>query len=277
MDLQNISRGALSYSGLSTWEECPWKFKLLYADKAPKSGDSIYTMYGHLMHETLAQYLPLLRESKEDEFLDKATKYWNAAWVRDWKPEYVDPKFKLTEECYQRFLEDGLYMISNKLMDINYVLLKTFGEYEILNTEVDYTHDVDGVPLRGIVDLVIKTTKDIAILDYKSAKDKSKWRKPTALKMHQLNLYAMIYETMNPALKITQEAFLVIPRSRQDNMQLIVNNVPKIETLRWMHNIVWGIQNDIFYKNWNKSGCYMCEYNKTPYCNGTEEEEEKKT
>ena len=47
---------ALSFSRLSTFEQCQQKFDYLYVSKAVKDSDNQYTIYGNRVHEALEKY-----------------------------------------------------------------------------------------------------------------------------------------------------------------------------------------------------------------------------
>lgn len=54
MEQQN--KMAVSYSRLSTYEQCPQKFDYLYVTKAVQDSGNQYTQYGERVHESLEKY-----------------------------------------------------------------------------------------------------------------------------------------------------------------------------------------------------------------------------
>ena len=60
----------ISYTQLSAWSECPYKWKNMYINKL-KSPPSIYFSFGTAMHETLQEYLNIMynqSQMKADNF-----------------------------------------------------------------------------------------------------------------------------------------------------------------------------------------------------------------
>jgi len=47
----------VSYTQLSMWSKCPWRWKLNYIDGHSVFTESIYTLFGTSMHETVQTYL----------------------------------------------------------------------------------------------------------------------------------------------------------------------------------------------------------------------------
>lgn len=64
---------ALSYSRLSTFEQCETKFQYLYVDKTVKDKDNEFTIYGTRVHEALEKYgqgtAPLTPETEKHQGL----------------------------------------------------------------------------------------------------------------------------------------------------------------------------------------------------------------
>jgi hypothetical protein len=47
----------ISYSNLTTYIGCPWKWKLNYVDKLEIKSDSIDTVYGTSLHEIIQNFI----------------------------------------------------------------------------------------------------------------------------------------------------------------------------------------------------------------------------
>ena len=47
----------ISYSNIIMYIECPWKWKLNYIDKLEAKSDSIDTIYGTSLHETIQDFI----------------------------------------------------------------------------------------------------------------------------------------------------------------------------------------------------------------------------
>ena len=49
--------GRISWSQVTSWKSCPYKWKLGYIDGLRQFKDSIYTVYGKAFHATMQTYL----------------------------------------------------------------------------------------------------------------------------------------------------------------------------------------------------------------------------
>jgi hypothetical protein len=47
----------VSYSALTEWSKCAFKFKLKYIDKAPREPGTVHTAYGNAVHSTIKTLL----------------------------------------------------------------------------------------------------------------------------------------------------------------------------------------------------------------------------
>lgn len=142
----------LSYSSISTYHECPLKFKLKYIDglkEKPKS----YFSFGRSLHNTLEfmySYQP------PPPSLEEVLKYYEDKWISE--------GYSSEEE------EEGHFAYGKK------ILTKYYEEHAKdmrppIAVEHRFNLDVQGVLVTGFIDRVDRLEKNRAeIIDYKSGK-----------------------------------------------------------------------------------------------------------
>ncbi len=107
-----------SHSKLSTFEQCPLKFKFRYIDKLkPDVEQTIEGFLGTKVHETLEWiYREILNKKNTELTLDEIIKYYALSWNKDYLDTIKIVKKESTPEDYFnkgiKFLID--YFISNK-------------------------------------------------------------------------------------------------------------------------------------------------------------------
>ncbi len=267
MDLKEINHGFLSYSGLSSWQNCPYKFWLYYIDKSRINSDSIYSFYGWNIHSIMEKYFQ--PKITKEEFVECALPEWERLYFDGWKDSFIDPKFHLTEEARITFYEQGISTIKNKLPKLHRMLKKKFGDYTIYGKEKEIIKPLYNAPnIKGFLDLIISHDDGLTICDYKAVKDLSKWKRIKPLQYYQLNLYeALLRWEMNVEVG---SCWVIFPRVSEKEHTTIIDNpsteLDRTRTQEWVNNILVGIQNDIFFKNKTSGHCFLCEYNKSEHC-----------
>ena len=164
-----------SFSALTAFEECPAMFAMTYlADPKIESNQNAFAEYGILCHELLDKYA-------KDELCDFEL-------AAEYEARYADvvvhnfPPFPKTypEATYNKGLE---YFKS----------FTGFGdEYEILDSEVEFTTTIAGHLFKGVVDLILRRVDngELVIVDHKS-KSASGMKKDFPTYIKQLYLYSV--------------------------------------------------------------------------------------
>ncbi len=161
----------LSYSSISTYIECPLKFKLKYIDGL-KEKSKPYFSFGSSLHDTL-QFMYSFKPPPPS--LEAVLKYYEDNWI---------------EEGYANKEEEEGYFTYGKR------ILKEFYEANIEKLKppiaVEYKFDinVEGIPITGYIDRIDKIDENkVEIIDYKSGKkifDKSHVEGNEQLTLYQL-------------------------------------------------------------------------------------------
>ena len=186
----------ISYSQYGMYETCPKHWELAYAKGLRTFSQSIHTIYGTAMHETLQHYLTVMYEKsvKEADALDlngmlkqqMVDLYKEAVSKMD---DHFSDKFEMNE-----FYDDGVAIID--------WFKKKRGAYfsrkneELIGIEVKIYHPVDedndSIMMLGYLDIVIRDKRDgkITIIDLKtSTMGWNKYQKADKTKTSQLVLY----------------------------------------------------------------------------------------
>ncbi|RLJ07231.1 MAG: hypothetical protein DRP13_04155 [Candidatus Aenigmatarchaeota archaeon] len=94
-----------SHSRLSTFEQCPYKFKLKYIDKViPPLAETVEAFLGILVHRTLEKLYRDLRFQKYNT-LQELLDFYNSEWRKKWNPEIIMVRKEYTEENYRKMGE----------------------------------------------------------------------------------------------------------------------------------------------------------------------------
>jgi len=186
----------ISYSQYGMYETCPKHWELAYAKGLRTFSQSIHTIFGTAMHETLQHYLTVMYEKsvKEADAIDLHSMlkqymydlYKEAVSKMD---EHFSNKFEMNE-----FYEDGVAII-DWFKRKRGVYFSRKNE-ELVGIEVPIYHPVDEdnkhVMMLGYLDIVIRDKRDgkITIIDLKtSTMGWNKYQKADKVKTSQLVLY----------------------------------------------------------------------------------------
>ena len=186
----------ISYSQYSMYSQCPKHWELAYVKNLRTFSQSIHTVFGTAMHETLQHYLTVMYNDsvKAADAIDikeylKDQMYTLYKEAVEKMGEHFSNKFELGE-----FYEDGIAIL-------DWFKRKRGGYFsrkneELLGIEIPIYHPVnetnDKVMMLGYLDVVIrnKVTDTITIIDIKtSTRGWNKWQKADKTKTSQLVLY----------------------------------------------------------------------------------------
>ena len=191
-----VNERKISYSQFSMYSQCPKHWELAYAKNLRTFSQSIHTIFGTAMHETLQHYLTVMYNGtiKEADAIDlhkylKDQMYQLYKEAVDKMGEHFSNKFELGE-----FYEDGVAII-DWFKRKRGVYFSRKNE-ELLGIEVPIYHPVndknDKVMMLGYLDVVIRDKRNnrITIIDIKtSTRGWNKYQKADKTKTSQLVLY----------------------------------------------------------------------------------------
>jgi putative RecB family exonuclease len=154
-----------SHSRLSTFEQCPLKFKLQYIDKLiPDIKQSIEGFLGNKVHETLEWIYNLVIETQTCPNLDDVLKYFTELWNKDFNHEI---KIIKQENNIEHYFNQGIKFL------IDYYLKHSPFQDNTIETEkrIFVKLDEQGkYKLQGFVDRIVYNpeTNIYEIHDYKT-------------------------------------------------------------------------------------------------------------
>lgn len=123
-----------SHSKLSTYEECPMKYKLCYIDHIKRDTQGIEAFLGSRVHDTLKKCYDDLEYSKLNS-LDDLLAFYNKAWQKNWHDSIVIVKKGVTQEQYRKKGEKMIERYYNKHAPFNED--QTIGTEVLLNFSLD--------------------------------------------------------------------------------------------------------------------------------------------
>ena len=153
-----------SYSQLSTFEECPLKYKLRYRDKIKRDTEGIEAFLGTMVHETLRKCYNDVRLTRLDSLRDLLF-YYNNIWQQNWRDSIVITKKDLTPGHYQA--------LGKKMIETYYRRYAPFDSDITISTEMGLKFALgDGNKYRmtGYIDRLSRTSDgSYEIHDYKTS------------------------------------------------------------------------------------------------------------
>ena len=147
-----------SYSRLTSFEDCPYRWFLKYICKETEK-PRFYSSYGTLMHKLIEQYYrgKLSKDEMLTQFLLNFSKK-----VQGERP---------SDTIVQKYITSGVDYLRN---------FKAF-PFEMVDVEKRIDFDVHGIPFVGVIDYIGTKNGELYIIDNKSRdlKPRSKRKKPT--------------------------------------------------------------------------------------------------
>ena len=134
-----------SNSKLSTYEDCPQRYKLKYIDRIrpPEEEEGIEAFLGLRVHETLAKLYQELLLTKLNP-LDELHDYYNSQWEKNWHENVVVTKKEFTADHYRN---TGREAISSY-----YKRYSPFNQSKTLSTEHRVAFKIDDITITGVID-----------------------------------------------------------------------------------------------------------------------------
>ncbi|MFA5333570.1 MAG: PD-(D/E)XK nuclease family protein [Candidatus Nanoarchaeia archaeon] len=149
-----------SHSSISSFKQCPYKFKLRYIDKIiPEVKQTVEAFMGGIVHEVLEELYKDVSLGKLPEFSElqaKLVEKWKNCWTND----ILIVKEGMVKENY---FESALRFLKNY-----YDTYCPFNQGEILGVEEKITINIEGKELVGYIDRLEKRGDEYYIIDYKT-------------------------------------------------------------------------------------------------------------
>lgn len=152
-----------SHSRLSTYENCPFGYKLQYIDRIKRETEGIEAFLGNCVHDTLKKCYDDVRRAKVDT-LDELLAHYEKLWSTNWHDEIVITRKDLTADHYRN--------LGRKILEGYYKHHAPFDEDITLGTELNLNFSIDDegkYRLTGFIDRLARTPDGtVWIHDYKT-------------------------------------------------------------------------------------------------------------
>ncbi len=153
-----------SHSQLSTYEECPLRYKLHYRDRIKRDTESVESFRGTMVHETLRKCYEDTRLMKANT-LDDLLAYYNKIWRENWHDSIQIVKPDFTQENYRAQGE--------KMIEAYYERYSPFNLDLTIGTEVRLSFSLDDegkYRMTGFIDRLSRAQDEVyEIHDYKTS------------------------------------------------------------------------------------------------------------
>jgi hypothetical protein len=290
-EIDYSSHSMISYSQFSTYKLCPHKWATTYKDKNFIFSDSIHTIFGTSIHESLQHYLQTVydisaaeadRIDLTEHFRSRFSENYRQAYTANNKQHFTSP------DEMETFFEHGLSIINHvKKNRRGYFPLKQFHLVGIempviLNPNPKYSN----VLYKGLLDLVLynETANVFYIYDIKtSTYGWNEYAKKDEIKQFQLILYKHFFsELYNIDPEKIKIQYFIVRRIINENLEFPPKRVQefspasgKIKTSKALNELnlfiedCFEINGKIKEKEYNKNigkHCQYCPFNETPLC-----------
>ncbi len=153
-----------SHSQLSTYEECPLKYKLCYRDGIKRDTEGIEAFLGSMVHETLKKCYDAVKLTKVNTVNELVVCY-DSLWQKNWHDGIVITKKDLSADHYQA--------LGRKMIETYYRRHAPFDKDITIGTEMRLRFSLDDnnkYQLQGLIDRLSRTPDGVHhINDYKTS------------------------------------------------------------------------------------------------------------
>ena len=247
-----IGRPYLSWSAVSTFMQCPLKFKFRYLERLPEETLSSSLLFGSGIHQALEEFFRAELAGGPKPTLEKLVYIYRSTWLPA-DPEAVSLGGSDTRESLDRLAVKVLraFLASDSAGLLGHVL----GVEEEISGLL-----VEGVPdLLGRVDLVTEEKDSLTITDFKTSR--GKWSADTVEEASsQLLLYSSLAGAFSPK-KTIRLRFVVLTKTANPTVEqhFAEINPQKLARVKKIFERVWGaIQTGVFYPAPSVMNCSGC-------------------
>jgi putative RecB family exonuclease len=150
-----------SHSRLSTFEQCPLKFKFAYIDNVEVAGESVEAFMGQRVHEVLEKLYENVKMQKTPT-IKTMLAYYDSIWKKNWNDNIIIVKKEYKGEDYKKVGEVCIINYYNKYAP--------FDQDTTLATEKRILIELEGErKLQGYIDRLSFNNGIYEIHDYKTS------------------------------------------------------------------------------------------------------------
>jgi putative RecB family exonuclease len=153
-----------SNSQLSTYEQCPLKYKLRYRDRVKRDIESVEGFLGTMVHETLKKCYDDARLTRVNSLPDLLA-YYNKIWQENWHDSIFIMKQDLTQDNYR--------VLGGKMLGTYYERYSPFDLDTTIGTEMGLNFSLDEENKYRMIGYIDRLSRDkdnvYEIHDYKTS------------------------------------------------------------------------------------------------------------
>ncbi len=158
---------SLSASAVETYLECPLKYRFKRIDKIPESASRPQLTFGNIIHKVLERFHGSEGDITEDQILQILDEEWKSGEFT-----YMQREEKLKEQAVEMLKR----YVDNTKQEPPHVL----------DTELKFSFDLDGIHIVGMIDRIDNSPNGNKVVDYKTSK-----RSTPAKNSVQLGIYSL--------------------------------------------------------------------------------------
>jgi putative RecB family exonuclease len=247
-------RPYVSWSSLSTFRQCPLKYKFRYIDGLPEESLSSALIFGSGIHSAVEQHFQAILSGDPKPDVEKLLFAYRSAWLPH-DPDAI--QFGSTET------RASLDALASKMLTAFLASPAASVSGRVLGVEEEVRGElIPGVPdLYGRVDLLTEDSDSLVITDIKTSR--GKWSAEQVEDSgEQLLLYAHLASEISPGKKIATR-FLVLTKTKEPVVEEHVREVEPAAVKRTLAGVerVWrAIEGGHFYPAPSMMNCSSCGY-----------------
>jgi putative RecB family exonuclease len=244
----------VSWSSISTFRQCPLKYKFRYIDGLPEESVSSALVFGTGIHAAVEQQFQAILSGEEKPDVERLMFTYRASWlghdpdaIQFGSSETRASLDALAARMLTAFLNSPAASVSGRVLGV---------EEEVRGMLVE------GVPdLYGRVDLLTEDDDQLVITDVKTSR--SRWSAEQVEDSgEQLMLYAHLASEISPGKRLKTK-FLIITKAKEPVVEEHTREVDPAAVKRTLAGVerVWrAIESGVFYPAPSTMNCASCGY-----------------
>lgn len=252
--LPRTGRDYVSWSALSTYRNCPLKYRFRYVDRLPEEFVSAALVFGTGIHTAVEQHFQMMLAGEKPPSIDQLMLAYRTAWLPH-EPDQI--------QYAARDSRQSLDALAAKMLTAFQQSSLTSISGSVLGVEEELRGSIaTGMPdLLGRIDLLSEDDDRLLITDFKTSR--GKWsQEQVEGASEQLLLYATLASTISPGKQVAIR-FLVLTKTKEPVIEEHTVAVDEAQAQRSVvaAKQVWqAIENGHFYPAPSPMACAGCGY-----------------
>jgi putative RecB family exonuclease len=247
-------RDYVSWSAISTFRQCPLKYRFRYVDGLPQESISAALIFGSGIHTAIEQHFQAILSGEERPDVERLMFAYRASWLGH-DPDAIQFGSKETRESLDDLAGRMLAAFMNS--PAASVQGRVLGVEEEIRGML-----VEGVPdLLGRIDLLTEDADRLVVTDIKTSR--SRWSAEQVEDSgEQLLLYSHLASEISPGKKL-KTRFLIVTKTKEPIIEEHVREVEPAAVKRTLAGVerVWrAIESGVFYPAPSTMNCSGCGY-----------------